>query len=84
MIPQRKLITEVMSTVWLCYSLYKYFIDYHFSFQEERRRKKTEEEQRKKEEREHKKREAEELLSKKGPNFVIAKKSDAEKAGVSN
>lgn len=51
--------------------------------QEERRRKKAEEEARKKEERERKKREAEERLSKKGPNFIITKRSDAEKAGVS-
>lgn len=46
---------------------------------EERRRKKAEEEQKKKEERERKKREAEERLNKKGPNFVITKRSDAEK-----
>lgn len=51
--------------------------------QEERRRKKAEEEARKKEARERKKREAEERLSKKGPNFIITKRSDAEKAGVS-
>ena len=50
--------------------------------QEERRRKKVEEEQRKKEERERKKKEAEERLLKKGPNFVITKRTDAEKAGV--
>lgn len=49
---------------------------------EERRRKKAEEEQRKKEDRERKKREAEERLKKKGPNFVITKRSDAEKAGL--
>jgi len=49
--------------------------------EEERRRKKAEEETRKKEERERKKREAEERLSKKGPNFVITKRSDGEKAG---
>ena len=42
-----------------------------------------EEEQRKKEERERKKKEAEERLSKKGPNFVITKRSDAQKEGVS-
>ena len=51
--------------------------------QEERRRKKLEDEARKKEERERKKREAEERLSKKGPNFIITKRTDAEKAGVS-
>jgi len=50
--------------------------------EEERRRKKAEEEQKKKEERERKKREAEERLSKKGPNFVITKRSDAEKADL--
>merc|ERR1719403_529141 len=50
--------------------------------EEERRRKKAEEETRKKEERERKKREAEERLSKKGPNFVITKRSDGEKAGL--
>lgn len=49
---------------------------------EERRRKKNEEETKKKEEREIKKREAEERLNKKGPNFVITKRSDAEKAGL--
>ncbi|KAK7098405.1 hypothetical protein V1264_002709 [Littorina saxatilis] len=47
--------------------------------EEERRKKKTEEETRKKEERDQKKREAEDRLSKKGPNFVITKRSDAEK-----
>ncbi|MEH0879094.1 hypothetical protein V6M80_12265 [Enterococcus faecium] len=47
---------------------------------EERRLKKQEEEQRKKEERDRKKREAEERMNKpKGPNFVITKRSDAEK-----
>jgi hypothetical protein len=51
--------------------------------QEERRKKKAEDEQKKKEEREQKKREAEERLNKKGPNFVIQKRSDAEKARVS-
>jgi len=50
--------------------------------EEERRRKKQEEEIRKKEEREQKKREAEERLSKKGPNFVITKRTDGEKAGL--
>lgn len=50
--------------------------------EEERRRKKGEEEQRRKEERERKKREAEERLSKKGPNFVITKRNDGEKAGL--
>jgi len=49
--------------------------------EEERKKKKQEEELRKKEERERMKREAEERLSKKGPNFVITKRSDAEKAG---
>lgn len=47
---------------------------------EERRRKKQEEEKRNKEDRDRKKREAEERLNKpKGPNFVITKRSDAEK-----
>ncbi|KAK7098402.1 troponin T, skeletal muscle-like isoform X1 [Littorina saxatilis] len=50
--------------------------------EEERRKKKTEEETRKKEERDQKKREAEDRLSKKGPNFVITKRSDAEKVGL--
>lgn len=51
--------------------------------EEERRRKKVEEEQKKKEDRERKKREAEERLMKKGPNFVITKRSDGEKGGDS-
>ncbi|KAL8624054.1 hypothetical protein ACOMHN_019477 [Nucella lapillus] len=50
--------------------------------EEERRRKKAEEELRKKDDRERMKREAEERLNKKGPNFVITKRSDAEKAGL--
>lgn len=58
-----------------------------FFVQEERRRKKQEEEKRNKEDRDRKKREAEERLNKpKGPNFVITKRSDAEKVhgGVSS